>query len=232
MSSSTRRIAFFDVDETLIATKSMFDFLGFLGEREASIDARAITDEMRRRSADGEDRASINLRFWEHFAGLDAEATRARAADWFTMRRETNSSLFIPSGVERLNFHRARGDTIAFVSGSARDILDPVARHLGADHVLATRLVEQNGRYTGAILPPVMIGEGKQTAARQLAQSLEIGLADCHGYGDHPSDLPLLEIVGHPAVIGAEGELAETARKRGWPVLPGIETLRMEGTAA
>ncbi len=232
MTPNIRRIAFFDVDETLIATKSMFDFLGFLGDRDTAIDAPAITAEMRRRSEDGESRTSINLRFWRNFAGLDANATRAGAAEWFTLRQETNPHFFIRSGVERLNFHRARGDVTAFVSGSACDILDPVARQLGTDHILATRLVEQDGVYTGDILPPVMIGDGKQAAARQLALSLEIDLGDCHAYGDHPSDLPLLEIVGHPAVIGATGELAEIARKRGWPVLPGIETLDMEGTAA
>ncbi|KAB2758406.1 HAD family hydrolase [Brucella anthropi] len=232
MAQNDRSIAFFDVDETLIATKSMFDFVGFLGERETSVNAAAIAAEMRQRSASGEDRASINLRFWQNFAGLGAETVRAYAGEWFANRRDASPTFFIPAGMERLDHHRSRGDIIAFVSGSACDILEPVARHLGADHVLATRLMEQDGVYTGAIIPPVMIGEGKQIAARQLAQSLGCDLADCHGYGDHLSDLPLLELVGHPSAIGAEGELAETARRRGWPVLPGIETLRTEGAFA
>lgn len=232
MAQNDRSIAFFDVDETLIAVKSMFDFLAFLGDREASIDAAAITAEMRQRSENGEDRASINLRFWQNFAGHCAETIRICAGEWFAIRRDMNPNFFVPAGMERLDHHRSRGDIIALVSGSACDILEAVARHLGADHVLATRLVEEDGIYTGAILPPVMIGQGKQIAARKLALSLGSDLASCHGYGDHLSDLPLLEIVGHPTAIGASGDLAETARRRGWPVLPGIETLKREGTAA
>ncbi|MFT3972211.1 MAG: haloacid dehalogenase-like hydrolase [Amaricoccus sp.] len=98
--------------------------------------------------------------------------------------------------------------------------------------MIATRLEEQGGIYTGAIEPPVMIGDGKQTSARRLALALGVDLADCFGYGDHLSDLPLLEVVGHPTAIGADSELAEIARRRGWPVLPGIEALRAEGAAA
>lgn len=229
---TTKCIAFFDVDETLIAAKSMFDFLGFLGERDASIDAGAITAEMRLRSERGEDRASINLRFWQHFSGLHSDTVRVRAAEWLAVRREAVPDFLVPSGLERLEHHRSRGDVVAFVSGSACDILAPLARHLGADHVLATRLLEQDGIYTGGTHPPVMIGEGKQSAARQLARSLNCRLADCYAYGDHPSDLPLLEIVGHPTAIGATGDLAEIARARGWPVLPGIETVGTEGRAA
>lgn len=229
---TTKCIAFFDVDETLIATKSMFDFLGFLGERVAAIDAGAITAEMQRRSGGGEDRASINLRFWQHFAGLHADTVRVCAAEWLAFKQYAAPEFLIPSGLERLDYHKSRGDVVAFVSGSACDILAPLARLLGADHVLATRLLEQDGIYTGGIHPPVMIGEGKQSAARQLACSLNCRLGDCYAYGDHPSDLPLLEIVGHPTAIGAAGDLAETARARGWPVLPGIETVGTEGRAA
>lgn len=232
MAKKGQSIAFFDVDETLIATKSMFDFLGFLGDREATLDAETITSEIRRRSENGEDRAAINLRFWQSFAGLEAKAVRSCAAEWFAHQRETKPDFFIPTAVERLRYHRSRGDVIAFVSGSACDILEPVALHLGADHILATRLKEVDGLYTGAIEPPVMIGDGKQISARQLALALGLDLADCFGYGDHLSDLPLLEIVGHPTAIGMDGDLAETARGRGWPVLPGIETLRTEGAAA
>ncbi|MCG8273902.1 HAD-IB family hydrolase [Aquamicrobium sp. NLF2-7] len=232
MARKNKCIAFFDVDETLIATKSMFDFLGFLGDREAAIDGAAITAEMQRLNKEGVDRASINVRFWRHFSGLRSATVQSLAREWFAERQGKSSRFYIPSGLDRLEFHRSRDDVIAFVSGSACVILEPVARQLGAEYILATRLVENDGIYNGEILPPVMIGVGKQVAAQQLARSLNINLADCHAYGDHWTDLPLLEAVGHSTAIGMTGELANIARARGWSVLPGLEEFKREGAAA
>ena len=54
-------------------------------------------------------------------------------------------------------------------------------------------------------------------------------LADCHAYGDSISDLPLLELVGHPVAVNADFRLAREARRRGWLTLhwdvePGART--------
>jgi phosphoserine phosphatase len=51
------------------------------------------------------------------------------------------------------------------------------------------------------------------TAAAELA-------AGSYAYGDHISDLPLLSLVGHPVVVGAEGALGGYARRHGWDRLP------------
>lgn len=227
-----KHIAFFDVDETIIATKSMFDFLWFLGEREAGIDASAIISNLQQLSKEGASRASINVQFWRYFSGLDSARVERFAEEWFGLRTQQPDTFFIPSVLNRLEFHQASGDVVALVSGSATVILKPIARRLGANYLFATRLIEHNGVYTGDILPPVMIGSGKQEAVRNFAISLGFDLADCYVYGDHVSDLPMLEAVGHPTAIGAEGELAEIARARGWPVLPGIEAFKMKGAAA
>ena len=47
-----------------------------------------------------------------------------------------------------------------------------------------------------------MIGQAKADAAGELMARHRIDPRDCHAYGDHSSDLPLLEQVGHPVVVG------------------------------
>ena len=82
------------------------------------------------------------------------------------------------------------------------------------DAILCTRPLTADGRYTGEVETPV-IGEGKRAAVRRaLDERPDIDPADCYGYGDHVSDLPMLELVGHPVVVGGDSELREALARR------------------
>lgn len=232
MASEANVIAFFDVDETLIATKSMFDFVEYLDRRRGLIDAQAVIAVIRRLSWQGVGRARVNVAFWQNFAGMDRSVIQEAAREWADEKCRQAEPFFVPSGLARLRRHQDEGHHVALVSGSACDILEPLARHLAVPGLLATRLVAEAGLYSGEVLPPVMIGDGKRQAAAALAASRAVDLARCYAYGDHVSDLPLLDLVGHPHVIGRHGDLARFGRLRGWPVLPGpAETALSESVA-
>ena len=68
-----------------------------------------------------------------------------------------------------------------------------------------------------------------EALAARLAAEHGVDLADCHAYGDSISDLPLLELVGHPVAVNPDFRLAREARRRGWGVVdweaePGART--------
>ena len=44
-------------------------------------------------------------------------------------------------------------------------------------------------------------------------------LAECSGYSDSFSDVPMLSVVGHPACINPDKRLARLARAYDWPIL-------------
>ena len=44
-------------------------------------------------------------------------------------------------------------------------------------------------------------------------------------YGDHAPDLPVLDLVGNPVVVGDGPVLARHACRKGWARLPGVNTL-------
>jgi fatty acyl-CoA reductase len=90
-------------------------------------------------------------------------------------------------------------------------------RHLG-DELVAARLVERLGRFTGELAEPPLTADGRASLAAGLAAEHGVDLADCHAYADSVADLPLLELVGHPHPINPDFRLAREARRRGWPV--------------
>jgi phosphoserine phosphatase len=53
----------------------------------------------------------------------------------------------------------------------------------------------------------------------QLANRFGLDLEKSYAYGNHHSDLPLLETVGNPHVVEPSAELAKVAQERAWPVL-------------
>jgi fatty acyl-CoA reductase len=55
--------------------------------------------------------------------------------------------------------------------------------------------------------------------AAAIAAEHGVPLAECHAYGDAISDLPMLEVVGHPHAVNPDFRLAREARRRHWPVV-------------
>lgn len=211
--------AFFDVDETLLSGKSMFDFLDHYlrarGEPSSAYDR--ITADLRRMAADGSSRAQVNRAYYRLYRGEPYEALAREGTRWFKANRG-RPGFFLPASVRALRRHRAEGTRTILLSGSFFACLDAIADELGADEVHGTRPVVQQGRLTGEVERP-MIGTAKGTAARELAVARGLCLRCSHAYGDHSSDLPLLEAVGHPHVVGSDPELLAHAAERGWSVL-------------
>ena len=114
--------------------------------------------------------------------------------------------------------HKLCGRDVVVVSASGEEIVAPIARALGATHAMATRMVVEDGKYTGEVAF-YCYGEGKVQAIRELAAREGYPLEHCYAYSDSITDLPMLEAVGHPSVVNPDRGLRKEANERGWPVL-------------
>ncbi|MGW8948773.1 HAD family hydrolase [Streptomyces sp. NPDC055709] len=219
------RLVFSDVDETLISGKSLFDFLDFyFAERHGTEGVRHAAGTRRRIAAlmaEGSPRDAGNRAYYEAWRGEPLDVVTDWGVRWFAAR-SGKAGFYVPSVLAALRGHREDGDGIVLVSGSFAALVDPIAADVGARHVLCTRPEVRDGVFTGAVAGEPCIGEGKRRAVRDLAGTYPyISLADCYGYGDHVSDLPMLAEVGHPVAVGGSPELL--AELPGARVLPGAE---------
>ncbi|NBE54039.1 HAD family hydrolase [Streptomyces boluensis] len=212
---TTRHIAFFDVDETLLAEKGMLSFWRFW--------SRHLTGQGRPPATPrttGADRETLNRAYFTLFAGVPRAHLEAAARQWYEEYRG-GPDAYLPDVVNALLWHRTSGHEIALVTGSGAALVAPVAEDFGAGHVLATELLtDAAGVLTGQVRHPV-IGAAKRTAATGLMRRLGASAGDCFAYGDHSSDLPMLSAVGNPVVVGDDPVLNDRAAAQGWRTLAG-----------
>ena len=126
--------------------------------------------------------------------------------------------LVYPGALERVRHHEARGDLVCIVSGSMGFVVDPLAAHLGIEHVIHTRVEQNEGRLTGEVVEPLCFEEGKVYWLGEFIEEHGIDLARSWFYSDSITDLPLFEEVGHPVAVNPDPRLYRLARRRGWPI--------------
>lgn len=134
-------------------------------------------------------------------------------------RRRTIGRLF-PVMREVVAAHQECGHTVVMSSSAMTLHAEPVARHLGINHVLCNHFeTDGDGRLTGQIVKPIIWGRNKARAVLQFSAAHGIDLPQSFGYSDGTEDLPVLEAVGHPRAVNPRPGLAAAAAQRAWPVL-------------
>jgi putative phosphoserine phosphatase / 1-acylglycerol-3-phosphate O-acyltransferase len=215
--SGAKIAAFFDVDRTILAGFSFIEFIRD-GIWNGRITPTAFLDTLLAIV-----RFEIGQVGFSGFVTGTSGSLRGLSEEEFQgigerIFDERLAADVYPEARALVRAHRRRGHTVALVSSATRYQIEPLARDLGIEHVLCTRLEVRDGRFTGEVLHPTCYGEGKAIAARDLAGQLGLDLSRSYFYTDSDEDLPLLEIVGRPRPTNPNARLLRNARERGWPV--------------
>jgi phosphoserine phosphatase len=83
---------------------------------------------------------------------------------------------------------------------------------------VATSLDQKDGRYTGYLNIPPLVGEARAAWLRAFAGRTGADLKRSYAYADSHSDLPLLRAVGNPVAVNPDVSLFRVARRRRWPI--------------
>src|SRR5262249_49924697 len=124
--------------------------------------------------------------------------------------------------------HHAAGRDVVIVSTSGAEVVEPIGALLGADKVVATRMVVgADGCFTGEV-EYYAYGPTKAEAVRELAASEGYDLSRSFAYSDSVTDVPMLESVGHPFAVNPDRALRREAVARDWPVLVFSRPVRLK----
>ena len=212
--------AFFDVDGTLLRPKSMVAFHEYWYRHWTGLTTAAgireyedVSATLRTLLKSDAPRELVNRRYYEFFAGRPVDDVQRCARAW--ARSVTASPKnFFTEVIDEMARLRNQGIEPVFVSGSFIEVLTPIAEHLEVSQLLATRLVQVDGTYSGQILAPQTIGEGKAIAIKAFLSRHGVPSHACWAFGDDLTDMPMLDAVGHPVAVIGDPALATAARHR------------------
>ncbi len=200
------KYAFFDVDETILNFKSIFDFYKFwlcqeYGSIRGNLKYIRLNVYLHVMSY-FRDRYDINKKFYKEYIHANESRLKTRGDIWFSKKIKCQSN-FNNKILDRLRQHKIDGFKIVLVSGSISYCLEPLKNFLEADFLICTQLESKNSELTGFLLADPVIGNGKVTRIMDFLKKTnsEYDLLSSFAYGDHVSDIPMLNIVGNPYLV-------------------------------
>lgn len=215
-------LALFDLDNTLIAGDSDFQWAQFL-----------ITKKV----LDRELHEAKNIEFYEQYkAGtlnihefLDfqlkplARHPRTQLEAWRSEFVQKKIMPIIAPGARSLiERHQLDGDLCIIITATNSFVTAPIAQLFGIDHLIATEPEQKEGEFTGRITGTPSFREGKiERLEKWLDEHNLTWLSFLRSwfYSDSLNDLPLMSKVTHPVAVDPDVTLKNHAEKNNWSII-------------
>ena len=223
-----RTAAFFDLDKTIIAKSSTLAFSrsfyqGGLINRRAVLRSAYAQFVYLVGGADHDQMERMRAYLSSMAMGWDVAQVKVIVAETL---HQLIDPLIYEEAATLIEEHHLAGRDVVIVSTSGAEVVEPIGELLGADHVIATRMVVEEGKYSGEI-EYYAYAETKAEAIRELAEAEGYDLERCYAYSDSVTDLPMLQTVGHPYAVNPDRALRKEATARDWPVLVFTRPVRL-----
>ncbi|MEU4110456.1 HAD family hydrolase [Streptomyces sp. NPDC027717] len=228
--SLPRAAAFFDLDKTVIAKSSTLTFSksfyqGGLINRRAALRTAYAQFVFLIGGMDHDQMERMREYLSALCRGWNVRQVREIVAETL---HDLIDPIIYDEAASLIEEHHTAGRDVVIVSTSGAEVVEPIGELLGADRVVATRLVVgEDGCFTGEV-EYYAYGPTKAEAIRELAASEGYDLDRSFAYSDSATDLPMLQAVGHPHAVNPDRALRREAVSRGWPVLEFRKPVRLK----
>ncbi len=214
------KLALFDLDNTLLAGDSDFEWAQFLIER--GVLDREVYEARNREFYDQYKAGTLDIHEFLDFQ-LKPLSRHPRAVldAWHRefMARRINP---IIRDSARALVERHCGDMRVIITATNSFVTAPIAREFGIEHLIATEPESRNGEFTGNVRGMPCFREGKvrclDSWLAQQGRSMD-SFDESWFYSDSLNDLPLLSRVTHPVAVDPDATLRAHAARHGWPVI-------------
>jgi len=213
------RLALFDLDNTLLAGDSDYEWGQFMCDQ--GVVDRAAYEAQNRKYYEQYKAGTLDIHEFLGFALRPlASHTAGELERWHAQfMRARILPMITPAARTLVRRHLQAGELCAVITATNSFVTAPIAREFGIDHLIATEPERRNGRFTGRVAGTPCFRDGKLVRLDEWLAGLGRRLADFEAstcYSDSHNDLALLERMTRPVAVDPDETLAREAARRGW----------------
>ncbi|MEK9824725.1 MAG: HAD family hydrolase [Methylotenera sp.] len=218
----TQNLALFDLDNTLLAGDSDYNWSLFL-INEGLLDAdqhKARNEQFYQDYKNGCLDIYAFLTF--QLKPLSEHPKKFLDALHLKYMEKVIRPMMTQKAQDLVNQHKAAGDLCVVITATNSFVTKPIATAYGIEHLIGSDPEMVNGEYTGGVSGVPSFQEGKVTRINQWLAERGTSLADytkSYFYSDSHNDLPLMKMVTNPVAVDADAILTDYAKQQGWPMI-------------
>jgi HAD superfamily hydrolase (TIGR01490 family) len=214
------KLTIFDLDNTILNGDSDYSWIEFLIKNNY-VDAKSY-EEKNKYFFDQYHQGTLDIAEYAGFSiGSFIEIGKERLPEILDKFLLTVIEPMINIYALRLiHKHYENDDQLLLASATNKVLVDLIAKRLEFPNVIATIPEQINGTFTGKILEPSALGEGKLLRVKEWMD--KNGYKDFSGttfYSDSINDLPLLESVEKPIAVNPDEKLREISINNSWEIV-------------
>ena len=214
------KLALFDLDNTLLAGDSDFEWAQFLIEQ--GVLDREVYEARNQAFYDQYKAGTLDIREFLDFQLKPLARHPRKELDAWHREFMARKILPIVRDSARALVERHRDDLRVVITATNSFVTAPIAREFGIENLIATEPEERDGEFTGKVSGVPCFREGKVECLEAWLAGEGHTLAGFEAswfYSDSLNDLPLLDRVTHPVAVDPDETLRAHAERHGWPVM-------------
>jgi HAD superfamily hydrolase (TIGR01490 family) len=216
----SERLVLFDLDNTLLAGDSDFEWAQFLIEQ--GVLDREVYEARNQAFYDQYRAGTLDIHEFLDFQLKPLSRHPRRVLDEWHRRFMAARMLPLIRASARALVAKHRNDVRVIITATNSFVTAPIAREFGIEHLIATEPEVRDGEFTGSVAGIPCFQEGKVRRLESWLERRGETLASYDAswfYSDSFNDLPLLQRVTHPVVVDPDERLRAHAGTRTWPII-------------
>ena len=219
MNNIKRNLALFDLDNTLLAGDSDYNWSLFL-INEGLLDAKTHHDRNEQFYADYKD-GSLDIDAFLKFQLHPLSQHKRAFLDALHVKYMQNviRPMMTVKAQALINRHKAANDLCIIITATNSFVTKPIATAFGIEHLIGTEPEIVNGEFTGGVSGIPSFQQGKVIRMNEWLNARGQQLSDyekSYFYSDSHNDLPLMKLVSDPVAVDADETLTQYAIDHGW----------------